>query len=87
VPNSVEQTRIFIANPPKLPLPSGQAETIQITNKALAQTQTSFELFQSSMGGRKIAGMLYYQDWNSRSDEKICGRMKFRRDQSSRKLF
>jgi hypothetical protein len=39
------------------------------------------------MGGRKIVGMLYYQDWNSRSDEKICGRMKFRRDQSSRKLF
>lgn len=42
MPNAVEQTRISVANPPKLPLPSGQAETIQITNKALAQTQTSF---------------------------------------------
>ncbi len=87
MPNSVEQTRISVANPPKLPLPSGQAETSRSQIKALAQTQTSFELFQPSMGGRKIVGMLYYQDWNSRSDEKICGRMKFRRDQSSRKLF
>ena len=34
-----------------------------------------------------IAYIKHYQDWNSLRDVKICGKMKFSRDQSSGKLF